>query len=87
MRGIRPHGRCLAEYAYPQGAVVEQFIKYFHRETGGVWVCVEPVTLELAQGRVQVSPGARFTIGTKFMNVELARMLDEAYSRLNAGKG
>jgi len=28
------------------------------------------------------APGTRFTIGTKFMNVDLARMLDEEYSRL-----
>jgi len=29
-----------------------------------------------------VTAGTRFTIGTKFMNVDLARMLDEEYSRL-----
>jgi len=28
-----------------------------------------------------VTPGTCLTIGTKFMNVDLARMLDEAYSR------
>lgn len=65
---------------------MEQFIKHFRRESGGVWVCVEPATLDLPQGRVQVTPGARFTIGTKFMNVELARILDEAYSRLHYGR-
>jgi hypothetical protein len=26
-------------------------------------------------------PGTRLTAGTRFMNVELARMLDEQYSR------
>ena len=61
---------------------MEEFIKHFRRESGGVWVCVSPVTLDLAQGRVQVTPGTRFTVGTKFMNVDLARMLDEEYSRL-----
>ena len=61
---------------------MEEFIKHFRRESGGVWVCVEPATLDLQQGRVQVTPGTCFTIGTKFMNVDLARMLDEEYSRL-----
>lgn len=61
---------------------MEQFIKHFRRESGGVWVCVSSATLELPQGRVQVTPGTRFTVGTKFMNVDLARMLDEEYSRL-----
>jgi hypothetical protein len=61
---------------------MEQFIKHFRRESGGVWVCVSPATLELTPGRVQVTAGTRLTIGTKFMNVDLARMLDEEYSRL-----
>lgn len=66
---------------------MEQFIRYFRRETGGIWVCVEPATLDLPQGRIQVPEGQRFTIGMKFMNVELARLLDEAYSRVGARKG
>ena len=61
---------------------MEQFIKHFRRESGGLWICVEPATLDLPQGRVQVTPGTRFTIGQRFMNVDLARMLDEEYSRL-----
>jgi hypothetical protein len=60
---------------------VENFIKHFRREGGGHWVCVEPATLDLPAGRVQVTPGTQLTIGTKFMNVDLARMLDEEYSR------
>jgi hypothetical protein len=60
---------------------VEQFIKRFRREGGGHWVCVEPATLETSQGRVQVTPGTRLTIGQRFMNLDLARMLDEEHSR------
>ena len=60
---------------------MENFIKHFRREGGGHWVCVEPATLELPAGRVQVTPGTQLTIGAKFMNVDLARMLDEEYSR------
>jgi hypothetical protein len=42
---------------------------------------VEAATLDLAQGRVQVNPGTRLTLGTRFMNIDLARMLDEQFSR------
>jgi hypothetical protein len=62
---------------------VENFIKHFRRESGGRWLCVEPATLELPQGRVQVTPGTRLSIGHTYMNVDLARMLDEQYSRAN----
>ena len=60
---------------------MEQFIKHFRREGGGDWVCVASATLDLPEGRVQVTPGSRFKIGTKFMNVDLAGMLDAEYSR------
>ena len=66
------------------GGSTENFIKHFRREGAGQWVCVEPASIDLPQGRVQVTPGARFTVGTKFMNVEIARLLDEAYSRLRS---
>jgi hypothetical protein len=61
-------------------AKIEGWIRHFRRDRAGVWVCLESVTLDLPEGRVQVTPGSRFTIGTKFMNIELARMLDEAFS-------
>jgi hypothetical protein len=60
---------------------MQKFIKHFRREGAGVWVCVEPATLDLPQGRVQVTTGMRFTLGTTFMNVELARLLDDEYRR------
>ena len=63
--------------------VVEQFIKHFRRESGGHWLCIEPATLDLPQGRVQVASGTRLVVGHTFMNVDLARMLDEQYSRAN----
>jgi hypothetical protein len=44
---------------------------------------VEPATLDLAEGRVQVNSGTRLTVGSRFMNVDLARMLDAEYSRRN----
>lgn len=60
---------------------MEQFIKHFRREGDGAWICIEPAELNLPQGRVQVTPGSRFTRGTKFMNVELAALLDEQYAK------
>jgi hypothetical protein len=60
---------------------MEQFIKHFRREQAGVWTCEEPATLDLPEGRVQVTRGTRFVIGTKFMNVDVARLLDQEYSR------
>jgi len=62
---------------------VEQFIKYFRRERGGIWVCVEAATLDVPQGRIQIAVGTRLIVGTLFMNVDLARMLDQEYSRQN----
>ena len=64
-----------------QGIAVQQFIKRFRREGAGVWLCVEPATIDLPQGRVQAAPGARFVAGAKFMNVDIARLLDEEFSR------
>jgi len=42
--------------------------------------------LELPEGRVQATPGTRFIIGTKFMNVDIARLLDDEYSRLRSSR-
>ena len=64
---------------------MKQFIKHFRREGVGVWVCVADATLALPEGRVQVAAGSRFTLGTKFMNVELAAMLEEQH-RLSGGE-
>lgn len=60
---------------------IEHFSKHFRREKAGVWICVEPTTLELPRCRIEFMPGTRLTTGTRFMNVELARMLDEQYNR------
>lgn len=53
----------------------------FKREGPGAWICVEPAVLVTPQGRVEITPGTRFTLGTKFMNVDVARLLDEEYAR------
>lgn len=60
---------------------MERFIKAFVRDQHGAWRCVSPATLNLPGGRVQVTPGSVFTRGTRFMNVDLAELLDEEYSK------
>ena len=60
---------------------MQNFIKHFMRESAGVWVCLNPASVNFPQGGVQVTAGTRFVLGTKFMNVDVARMLDEEYSR------
>jgi len=60
-------------------ASMDRFIKHFRREGVGVWVCVSPATLQLPEGRVQVAEGTRFTLGTTFMNLEIAAMLEAEY--------
>jgi hypothetical protein len=67
------------------GVVMQHFIRQFRREGAGVWVCVGPASVNLPEGRIQTAPGARFTIGMKFMNVDVARLLDAEYSRQRAG--
>jgi hypothetical protein len=58
---------------------MRNFIRHFVRDSYGAWRCVEPATLDLPQGRVQVTPGTVFTRGTRFMNVDIAEMLDRQY--------
>ena len=48
-------------------------------------MCIAPAELQLPQGRIQITPGSTFTRGTKFMNVELAALLDEQWD-LEQGK-
>jgi hypothetical protein len=49
----------------------------FHRNQDGSWVCIDPVTIEHPQGRVQVSPGTMLKPGGVYMGVDLVRWLEE----------
>jgi hypothetical protein len=42
---------------------------------------MEPATLDLPGGRIHVAPGSRFTLGTSFMGIDLAKLLDEAHEQ------
>jgi hypothetical protein len=51
----------------------------FIRDPDGKWRCVTPADLQLPEGRVQVVPGLVVARGRRFMNVDLAKLLDERY--------
>jgi len=56
---------------------MQNFIKNFVRDSSGAWRCIAPADVQLSSGRVQVTPGSVFVRGTRFMNVDLALLLDE----------
>ena len=58
---------------------MDPFIKHFIRGQSGWWECVCAAELDGPKGRIQVRLGARFFPNSKFMGVDLARLLDEAY--------
>jgi hypothetical protein len=49
----------------------------FVREQDGAWVCVQAAELQLPSGRIQVAVGTRFAPGTRFMGVDIVRLLEE----------
>lgn len=60
---------------------MQEFIKHFRREAAGIWVCISAAGVQLQQVRIEVAPGTRFQRGTKFMNLDIAALLDEQYAR------
>jgi len=63
---------------------VQNFIEHFEREAFGTWTCRHSAELSLPGGRIQIAPGTRFTRGTTFMWIDLARLLDEQHERGSA---
>lgn len=49
----------------------------FWRSDDGSWICIDPVTIEHPQGRLQVAPGMTLIPGTLYMGIDLASWLDE----------
>ena len=62
---------------------MKNFIKHFAREPDGMWTCVSPAELETVRGRVQVTPGTRFSPGTLFMGIDLVGMLEDEFRKVN----
>lgn len=60
---------------------MQNFIRHFRRDPLGVWICVSDAELQLPEGRIQVTLGSRFAPGTRFMNVDLAALLEEQWQQ------
>lgn len=71
---------CIEERGLQRGAAIKHLIQHFRRY-GRVWVCIDPVTLDGPQGQIQVAPGTTLESGKKFMNVDLAQLLDDERTR------
>jgi hypothetical protein len=57
--------------------VVSEFAKAFIHNFDGSWTCVAPATLDNGVvRRLQVVPGTTVLRGQRFMNVDLADLLD-----------
>ena len=63
---------------------MQEFARRFVRELEGVWLCVEAAELMLPGGRIQVAIGTRFTLGTRYMGVDVARLLEEHHGRIRS---
>lgn len=66
---------------------MHEFRECFIRDPSGAWRCVKPADLQLPTGRVQVTAGSVFTRRTRFMNVDLAALLDESSGSPSSGFG
>lgn len=60
---------------------MHRFIQGFVREPTGAWRCVKASTLDLPTGRIQVAPGSVFMKGTRFMNIDLAELLETEWRK------
>ena len=56
-------------------------ISAFARNDDGSWVCVHPITIDHAVGRIQLTPGTKLMPGTAFMGVDLVAWLDRQLAR------
>jgi hypothetical protein len=54
----------------------------FWRTEDGSWICIDPVTIEHPQGRVQVAPGTTLRPGVPYMGIDLAAWLNAQTRKL-----
>ena len=57
------------------------------RDATGAWRSIAPAEIHLPTGRVQVTAGMMFRRGERFMNVDLAAVLEQHYGREKYGCG
>jgi hypothetical protein len=73
---LRPH-----EALRSRNKAMQNLIHHFSRDGYGRWRCVAAADIDLPGGRIQVAQGAEFTLGTTFMGIDVARLLEEQYQR------
>ena len=56
---------------------MDEFVDHFCKNADGSWTCMSAGTFNGPTGRIQVTPGSRFFVGTIFMGFDLAAWLDE----------
>jgi hypothetical protein len=54
----------------------------FYRNEDGSWICIDPVTIEHPNGRVQIASGTILIPGILYMGIDLAIWLDEQIRKL-----
>ena len=54
----------------------------FWRTEDGSWICIDPVTIEHPQGRVQVAPGTTLRPGIRYTGIDLAAWLNAQTRKL-----
>ena len=62
---------------------MKDFIKHSSRGRDGSWTCIVHAEIRHTTGRIQVAEGARFTLGTIFMAVDIVKLLEQEFHRLN----
>jgi len=74
-RGVRAYA--VSNTSGAKGVAVETLLKNFVRDGEGRWTCFEHAELDTPAGRIEVTPGTTFIRGIKFMNCDVAALLDE----------
>ena len=49
----------------------------FWRNEDGSWICIDPVTIDHPNGRLQVAAGTTLLPGIPYMGIDLAAWLDQ----------
>ena len=55
--------------------------EYFERIENGKWTCIKQIGFNTKRGRIDIGSGSTFTVGTNFMGVDLAFVLETQYQR------
>ena len=61
---------------------MQNFDRSFVRDRDGAWLCTEAAELQLPSGRIQVAVGTRFIRGTRYLGIDVAKLLEEYGERM-----